>query len=383
MPAAPSPERSEKPKHRPSLWHLPIWWANGISVLVLLASYLAPHVSPSAFWPLAIMAFGFPFLLLLHAFFLFYWLLFRRKRMLLSGIALLIGSGHIGDHVRLFGSSERPAGITSDGVKLLSWNVRLFDLYSWGQHPKVRDRIFEVLRREDAGILCLQEVFHSDNNRIFRTRDEIVQDMGYKEHLGWASSAHREHFGVATFTKHRITGKGRVAFGRRTGNICIWTDILLGADTVRVYNAHLASYHFGRVDYRLIEGLDAEPKADSLKQGGLRILKRLREGAIRRADEVARIAADMEQSPHPVIFCGDLNDVPLSYAYRRLRGERCDAFVESGTGLGGTYIGNLPKLRIDHILHDAAIASWGFQRLPDELSDHHANAVMIAVRGQQ
>lgn len=376
----PSAPKSVAPRKRPSRWHLPIWWANGLAVLVLLASYLAPHISPETFWPLAVLAFGFPFLLALHACFLLYWLVFRRKRMLLSGIALVIGFGHIGDHVQLFGRSEPPAGIHAEGVKLLSWNVRLFDLYSWGQHPKVRDRIFEVLRREDAGILCLQEFFHSSNNRVFRTRDEIVKDMGYNEHLGWASNAVVEQFGVGTFTKHRIAGRGRVDFGRRTGNICIWTDIVLGTDTIRVYNAHLASYHFGRDDYRLIEGLDQEPKSDELKQGGLRILKRLRQGAIRRADEVGRIVADMRSSPHPVIFCGDLNDVPQSYAYHCLRESRCDAFVESGAGLGGTYIGPLPKLRIDHILHDPVIASWAFQRLPEELSDHNALTVMIGVR---
>ncbi len=366
-------------RRRPSRWHLPIWWANGLAALLLLASYLAPQVSPKAFWPLALIAFGFPYLLLLHAAFIGYWLVFRRKRMLLSGVALLLGWGHVRDHVQLFGNDAPPDGI-GEPVKLLSWNVRLFDLYNWRDNKRTRDAIFEVLRREDAGILCLQEFFHSSNNRIFRTRDELVKDMGYREHLGWAAEAYYEKFGVATFTRHPITGRGRVDFGRRTGNICIWTDIALGRDTVRVYNAHLASYHFGHDDHRFIEGLEQERRADSIRLGGMRILRRLRLGALRRAEEAALIAADMERSPHPVVLCGDLNDVPLSHAYRVLRGQRLDAFVESGSGLGGTYIGKLPKLRIDHILHDEAIATWGFRRLPEELSDHHALSAMVAVR---
>ncbi|MBK9175632.1 MAG: endonuclease/exonuclease/phosphatase family protein [Flavobacteriales bacterium] len=374
-----TPGNSVKPK-RASRWHLPLWWANGAAVLVLLVTYLAPQVSPATFWPLMLLAFAFPFQLLLHLGFLLYWLLFRRKRMLLSGIALLIGWGHIADHVQFSGRSQPPKGITTEAIKVLSWNVRLFDLYNWKNHPHTRDRIFELLHREDAGILCLQEFFSSSNNRFFLTRDALVQEFPYHEHLGWALSARKEQFGVATFSKHPIVGRGRVEFARRSGNICIWSDIAIGRDTVRVYNAHLASYHFGKEDYRFIEGLDAERDADSIKLGGGRILQRLRIGSVRRAQEVEAIEQHMAASPFPVLFCGDINDVPMSYAYARLRGDRRDAFVESGRGLGGTYIGRLPSFRIDHMLHDKAIASWDFRTLPEELSDHHPISAVIAVR---
>lgn len=381
MNSTPAPDRGERPKRRPSRWHLPVWWANGIAVLVLLASYAAPHVSPKVFWPLTLLAFGFPYLLLLHAGFLGYWLLFRRKRMLLSAVALLLGWGHVRDHVQLFGSDAAPEGI-GEPVKLLSWNVRLFDLYNWDDNDRTRDAIFEVLAREQAGILCLQEFFHSSDKRFFRTRDALVRDLGYaQEHAAWTHVARLDqHFGIATFSRHPIVGRGRVPFGRRTNNACIWSDIRLGGDTIRVFNAHLASLHFGDADYRFIDSLSTDQGAEAIKARGGRILTLLRDGAIRRAEEVAVIDSAMRVSPHPVVFCGDINDVPMSYAYHRLRDGRADAFTESGQGLGGTYIGKLPKLRIDYILHDEAIAGWGFRRLPEELSDHHANAVMLAVR---
>ncbi len=361
------PEHVTKPVKRPSRWHLPLWWANGLAVLVLLITYLAPHASPKAFWPLTLLAYAFPFQLLLHACFLGYWMLFRRKRMLLSGIALLIGWGHIGDHVQLIGTDEKPSEAIGEGVKLLSWNVRVFDLYNWDDNVRTRDAIFDVLRQEDAGILCLQEFFHSTDSRFFRTRDAIMEDLGYRsEHLAWTHNVKRydQHFGIATFTKHRIAARGRLDFGRRTNNICIWTDIVVGLDTLRVFNAHLASLHFGDADYRFIDSMRADPDA----------------GAIRRAGEAAVIDSALRASPHPAVFCGDINDVAMSYAYHRLRGDMLDAFSESGRGLGGTYIGKLPKLRIDHMLHDRAIASWAFRTLPQELSDHHAIQAMIAVR---
>lgn len=369
-------------KSRPSGWHRPMWWANGLAVLVLLATYLAPHVSPKLFWPLVLLAYAYPFQVALHGIFLLYWLIARPKRMLLSGIALLIGGSHIGDHFQLRGSAAPPEGVEAEGTKLISWNVRLFDLYNWDSNDRTRDAIFDVLRREDAGILCLQEFFHSSDKRYFRTRDALVGELGYRaEHMAWSQKARNDqHFGIATFSRHPIVRRGQVAFAERSGNLCIWTDVAVEGDTVRVYNAHLASFHFGDQDYRFLDSLNTGTDTETIKVRGGRILGLLRSGSVRRAEEVAAIVEDMARSPHPVVFCGDINDVPMSYAYGQLRGNRRDAFVESGSGTGGTYIGKLPRLRIDHILHDEAIASWGFEVLPEELSDHRANRVMIAVR---
>jgi endonuclease/exonuclease/phosphatase family metal-dependent hydrolase len=369
-------------QRRPSRWHLPLWWMNALAVIVLLATYLAPHVPPSLFWPLAVLALTFPYQLALHACFLAYWLLFRRKRMLLSGIALLLGWGHIADHVQLLGAGTPPDDAMGAPVKLLTWNVRLFNLYDWEEDVHTHKGIFEVLRREDPDILCLQEYFESSDKRFFRTAEPLRTDFRFvARHAAWALVARtNQYFGIATFSARPIAGRGRVELPLKSGNICIWTDIALGADTVRVYNAHLASYHFGDADYRFIGTLNTETHADSIKLGGRRIMARLRAGAIRREREVRAIVAHMASSPHPAVFCGDINDVPMSYAYGLLSARLRDAFVESGSGLSGTYIGKLPRLRIDYILHDPRLAAWDYRRLPEELSDHHAVAARLAMR---
>ena len=373
---------TDQARKRPSRWHRPLWWLNLLAVGVLLITYLAPHVSPSTAWPLALLAFTFPFQLVVHAFFIVYWLFFRRKRILLSGVALLIGWGHVTDHVQLFGSSSAPDEVKGEPVKLLSWNVRLFDLYNWDHSEKTHDAIFKVLHRENAGIMCLQEFFYSPDKQFMRTREAMKAAFpAVHEHVAWVHKARlQQHFGIATYSMHPIVDRGTVKFKRKSGNICIWSDIVIAKDTVRVYNAHLASYHFGDADYKFLDRLEAGTDADSIKLGGGRILGRLRIGAVRRADEVAAIVKHMEGSPHPVVFCGDLNDVPMSYAYAQLACDHEDAFVESGRGFGGTYIGKLPRLRIDHVLHDPTIAGWDFATLPEELSDHHAITFRFAVR---
>ncbi|MBL7951586.1 MAG: endonuclease/exonuclease/phosphatase family protein [Flavobacteriales bacterium] len=323
----------------------------------------------------------FTYQLLLHVGFLFWWSLFRRKRMLLSGLLLALGYGHIGDHVQLFGRDAPAEELASAPLKMMSYNVRLFDLYNWSKNKETRDAIFEVLHREDPDILCLQEFFYSSDKQFFPTKQSLMKDFRFRAaHERYtARTRFDQHFGIATFSTHPIVKKGNIEFPENPNNQCIWSDIALKDDTIRVYNAHLASYHFGDADYKFIKDLDTDTNTDSLKQGGERILKRLRRGFRLRADEVQRIVDHMQRSPHPVVYCGDMNDVPMSYGYHLMRERLEDAFVSSGRGLGGTYIGDLPSLRIDHLLYGDGIDAWDFRTLDDALSDHRAITATIGL----
>lgn len=377
--AAATPDKA--PRSRPSRWLLPLWWANALAVLLLLITYLAPHVSPLSVWWLSLLALSYPFQLVLHGGFLVWWWFFRRKRMLLSGLALLLGWAHIGDHVQLLGRDAPVAPVRGDGVKLLSYNVRVFDLYNWSGNKTSRDSMFALIGRVDADILCLQEYYTSESGKPLVTGASLMKDHHFlHRHERFNKHKKGHSFGIATFSKRPVVGRGHVEFGDGTNNQCIWTDIDLGTDTVRVYNAHLASYHFGGAEHRFLEQLDTDTDRDTLKRGGLRILKLLRRGMRQRAGEVERIAAHMRESPHPVIYCGDMNDVPMSYGYGLLREELRDAFVESGRGLGGTYIGNLPSFRIDHILYDETLESWDFRTHAEAFSDHHPISCWLGVK---
>ena len=146
---------------RPGVINRLVWWLNVLAVGVFLLTYLAPHISPRSAWMLALLAMSYPYQLLLQFGFILWWTFFLRRRMLVSLVVVLIGWSHVGDHFQLFGRSAPAREVQGEGVKLLSWNVRLFDLYNWTSDRSTRDSIFSVLRREDADILCLQEFFHS------------------------------------------------------------------------------------------------------------------------------------------------------------------------------------------------------------------------------
>lgn len=366
------PEKSGK--RRPSRWHLPIWWLNLLAVLALLLSYISIRVSPTTLWPLAFFGIAYPFLLLANLLCMVWWLLFRRKRIWPSLIAILLGYAHVGEYMRLSGENDPPKD-AAHPFKVMSWNVRIFDLYSWSHNAQTKEEMLDLIRVEDPDILCMQEFLNVDKKVGTAVRDELSGDYRFTNYAD-EYTAHTKsgyHFGIATFSTKPIVAKGAIHFPDDLNNLCLWTDIAVDDDTIRVYNAHLASLRFGDQDYRFMKDVQDGSSTDVLERGGLRIARRLKSGFIRRAAQMEQIAAHMRTSPHPVVWCGDMNDTPMSYSYHQLRElGLVDAFVESGSGIGHTYIGAFPSFRIDHIMHGPELRSWGFHTLPDELSDHRA-----------
>jgi endonuclease/exonuclease/phosphatase family metal-dependent hydrolase len=303
--------------------------------------------------------------------------------MLPSVLAILLGWSHVGEYVQLFGRSSGPDN-ASEGVKVMSYNVRLFDLYNWTHNKETRDRIFAMLHREDPSILCMQEFYahEAGGTEGFVTKDSLLANWKFTDchDVYPARSKYGHLMGIATFSAYPIVKKGVIHFPDDLNNLCLWTDLRIGTDTIRVYNAHLASIRFGDADYRFMKELDTDTDRDSLASGGWRIIGRLKNAFIRRTTEVQLIAKHMRKSPHPILYCGDLNDTPMSWGYHHLRDQGLnDAFVESGSGIGHTYIGDFPSFRIDHILHSEAIRTWDFNTVPDKLSDHRAITCRMAV----
>jgi endonuclease/exonuclease/phosphatase family metal-dependent hydrolase len=92
------------------------------------------------------------------------------------------------------------------------------------------------------------------------------------------------------------------------------------------------------------------------------------------------VADHIESSPYPVIICGDFNDPPSSYTYNRISSRLKDAFVEAGSGLGNTYNGIIPLLRIDYILHSPQLNSGQFRVIEENFSDHFPITCQLEIK---
>ena len=87
--------------------------------------------------------------------------------------------------------------------------------------------------------------------------------------------------------------------------------------------------------------------------------------------QVDDVSQHINNSPYPVIVCGDFNDTPVSYTYHQLSKNLNDAFVESGKGINYTYSGILPVFRIDYILYDDFFKSHDYNVNKIKISDHY------------
>lgn len=340
-------------------------------LVALLLSYLSPYANPKQFWLFAFFGLAYPYLLIINVLFLIWWIIRWNKLYWLSLVCILMGWMNMKNLFHFGGNSNNE----KKGIKVLSYNVRLFDLYNWTQNKDTRNKIFTLLRNESADIVCLQEFFQGDSGR-FETLDTLIDVTHSKDqHIEYTfSRKKRDHWGIATFTKYPIVNKGAIKFKTRTNNICIFSDIKIGEDTVRVYNLHLQSISFANADYRFVEAL--KEKSDTLDTEDIEIaskniLRRLKRAYIKRAAQTEKVIQHIDSCKYPVILCGDFNDTPFSFTYRSFSENLQDAFMESGSGIGSTYLGAFPSYRIDYIFYSKNFTSSGYEVLSEKLSDHY------------
>jgi len=336
-----------------SLINKSLYLINSISLLTLLLSYLSPYISPTFFWPISFFGLVFPILYLVNLAFFIYWIIGFKKPMWANLIILLIGIGNISNY---FGTSPN-SNSSEENTKVLSYNVRLFNRYGWIPKENVREDIFAFFTEEDADILCIQE---------FYTPNEIP-DLNYPyRHIGLQNKKSQWH--MAIYSKYPQIKKKTVSIkGERMNNTCIYSDMIINEDTIRVYNIHLASNWFKNSDYSFIQN----PQKEKIKEGLKGIASRLKNSFIKRAEEVAVIKEHIKTSPYPIILCGDFNDTPLSFAYNSIKGDLVDAFTVCGKGIGDSFV-KIPALRIDYIFHDEELKSSNYKKHKKVLSDHYA-----------
>lgn len=346
---------------------------NIVLVFTLLFSYMASVVPPDRFWPLVFFGLAYPAILLLNLVFVVYWLLRLRVWFLLSLIAILAGVGHIQAYIKLSGNSD----LTYDTgkLKVMSFNVRYFDRYKWvyDENERTRDEILQLIHDEAPDIICFQE-FYTDRTASFNMVNALARNNGYPHyhtHFALVKSRSRS-YGTATFSRFPVIARDVFRFTNNIHNFAIITDVVVEQDTFRIFNVHFESIRLSQEDRLFINDLTQHFSDQEIVRSQYRqIFQKLRFASGLRASQSREIRQLVEDSPYPVILCTDLNDTPSSYAYRQLTANLSDAFVQSGAGLGNTYIGFLPAFRIDYILHDPFFESRSYRTINKKLSDHY------------
>ncbi len=331
---------------------------NFLVILALIISYLSVYIPPDKFWVPSFFGLAFPFIVVANIIFVVFWGVVKPRFMLLSLLAITIGLGFINRYVQIGSRKTEEAGI-----KVVSYNVQNFAGNKITDQQKRVTKIIDFLNDQNADIICLQDVVLG-NNRIFSVK-RTVNNLKSIEHYHFARSG--ASFGQVTYTRYPIIKMGEIRF-KKSPNMAIYTDVLIGADTVRIFNVHLQSYKIDPRKYEIIDspGIVEEEDIREIREIG----GKLKRAFQMRAEQVREIKKIIDNTHYPIIICGDFNDTPVSYTYQQMRGDLDDAFVGSGKGFARTYIGKLPNFRIDNILHSDKFKSYNFKANNFRASDH-------------
>lgn len=357
--------------------------ANLLALFLFLLSILGAYVNPDVFWPLALLGLGYPVLLFINIFFTISWIFRRRWFFLLSFIAIIISYPQLKAQwgFNYFKEESAPQG---KEIKLMSYNVRNFDLYNWSSRANTSQKMMDTIQHYSPDILFMQEYYTYEkfNN------EKRLENIGYKHHGVSVELLQNEQlWGVSIFSKYPIIHQGEIIRQRTMSSYKLfphrglYADIVIGKDTVRAISVHLQSVYLGIEEYKALEEIKEKKNVNTSK--AWMIAQKLIKAYRYRGIQVEELKDVIRSSPYPVILGGDFNDTPSSYAYQSISRELSDAFVEKGAGPGETFISWIPMLRIDYIMTDPLIHCVDFKRIRFNASDHNPIFAKVIIPDQK
>ncbi len=347
------------------------WLAGFVNILLLLINFavvaalffadLACWISPIKFLLPSYFGLAFPIILLLTVLFFVFWIIRRKWYFVISLTALLVSYQNVFNTFSLNGNNGE---IPENSIKVLSYNVHLFNFYT----PASKNKVINYLADSEADIICLQEFGYST-----AFQSEILGKLSKKYpyyHLELTNTKRKRSHGIATFSKFPILQKVRVRFDSKY-NLAVYSDIRIHGKKVRVFNCHLESNRLTENDKELIKNLGEEYRNDRINEVVDQLSQKLDRSYKLRARQAELVAEEIAKADLPVIVCGDFNDVPVSYVYAKIKGDRLsDAFATSGKGYGYTFSERMFWFRIDHIMYSSNFSAFQFKVDKVDHSDH-------------
>lgn len=341
-----------------------------VTAVTMVVTFFVPYVDPGRVWFFPVLGLAAPAVYVVTVVLALYWII--RWRLVRAGIMVaLVVVGLF--KVSLFYRPEFRRNYGDErydrrAFKVMTYNVRGF--YGENGLSSVGD-VLQLIGDHNPDIICLQEF----NARLAERSEEFaLLDEKYESaHFG-RTQAPDSVYGatMAILSKYRILRTGTVL----TPSSSVWADVMVGDDTVRVFNNHLRSTAINASDNEFITG--HRFLSDTARETRIRsIVTRLRENSVLRARQVDSIAKVVGATRTRKIVCGDFNDTPMSYVYRTMAKGLRDAFSECGSGYSHTFRGFYNTLRIDYVLSSEGLETLSYEVLPVEYSDHHPVVVRL------
>lgn|SRR5690606_8019010 len=322
-----------------------LYWGNMLTAFLLLISFILPYLPPKNFPTLSLLSLVVSLLIIVNIFFAIYWAIQFRRRFFVSFTVLLISYFYFNVFYEV--SSEGDASQYKNTLNVLSYNVRLFNAYEKNPETDASKIISEILTKENPDVVFVQEYYKPNKIDFSAFPYKYVHFKSEKAKLGHAF-----------FSKYPLVNTGAFDF-EETYNNTLYADVVKGTDTIRIYNVHLQS-------------LGIIPRVSFLQDSdNEKLRKRVSKAFEKQQGQVEAILEHKQKTKHPVIICGDFNNTPFSFSYRKLKDGMQDAFRERGNGLGTTFKFEKFPMRIDYIFASEGLDVISFESMEKTFSDHY------------
>lgn len=361
-----------------------------VSTLALLAIYLisafSDHIDPRSLVYLSFLGIGYHIVLICTIIWGCILMVLRHWRLAgITFIALLLTWEQISRYypTHLFGPSPVEKIETAEGeqaIKVDSIKVLTYNTCGMGQvHlTKIKEKVpvLDVIRKSKADIVCLQE-YAFTLTKGGHTEEQIKKSLAdIYPYYDYMPNYSRTAMGIAVFSKYPIKKMTRIDKSKKDYVSSMYYELDVDGRKVALLNNHLHSNQIKQKDRELYDEMIEHFEKDSLNRIRTGMLRSLGIGFRARAKESNLIQNFVKErignQDVPLIICGDMNDTPISYAYRTMRGDLQDSWQNAGIGSGTTYNQHHFWFRIDHIFHSQHFKTLDIKVLDQyNYSDHY------------
>ncbi len=356
------------------------------TILLILAYGLAcltPFISAVDWVVMGFLGLAFPVLLVLLLLLALVWFFIRKKTAWVFLLLFVCGSWHI---LHLFGFHSGKFIITkpTGTVRIMGWNVQGFNSHDnyLDSFNSIRHRLFRYIQQQQPDILCLQD-FVEYHHPLLPSNIKMLADSlhypyyitsdDYKEFSPWGPM----YSGIGMFSRYPLQNSKHILYGGKNRPESILTaDITINEKTYRVIMTHLQSMHLYNNLHVLSYPGKITDEDSTINESGT-TLSKLAFYLPYHAQQAILVKKTIDESPWPVIFSADMNEVPSSWCYYKIKGSLQDAFLVKGSGLGRTYTTISPTLRIDYLMASAGIKIMQYLNDTVHLSDHYPNLMDV------
>jgi endonuclease/exonuclease/phosphatase family metal-dependent hydrolase len=339
---------------------------NFLIATLFLCVCVSPFLESGNFWLISMMGFGFPLFVIILLLLGGYWALKKSRWALISVSCFALGWQQLSVGFAYRPSKEFKQIKSEKSIRVLSWNVSRWDERNKQKRggASYRSLMMDLIELQNADVLCLQEFFESTDPN-YAPNIPALTEMGYLYHYFFPSSNlqnNKYRYGLCIFSRFPITDSAGFLTEKGAHSEGLsYVDINAFNRSIRIFNTHLESPGLSKEDFN---------KNQTVKLSRT-VLSKLKNSYRLRNGQASFAAQQIAASPYPVIVCANVDDIPHSFAYFRLRGNLQDAFLKKGSGFGRTLRFISPTLRIDGIFAASEFVTTQFTTIQVPYSDHY------------